>query len=200
MTLPIDDRVQEAARSPMGEAWYMFRRNKAALVGLLLLIAIILASIFGPIIHGTDPFAIVTRPRQSPGDSDLFLGSDYLGRDVWASLLNGGRVTLLIGLSAGLMTVMIGLLIGAPSGYYGGRIEAVLMRITELFQVLPALLLSMVILVLWGPKVQYVIIAIAIVAWPQTARLSRAEFLRMRNLEYVKAARAMGALIEPTMV
>lgn len=193
MTLPNDDRVQEAARSPMGEAWYMFRRNKAALVGLLLLVAIILASIFGPIIHGTDPFAIVTRPRQSPGESDLFLGSDYLGRDVWASLLNGGRVTLLIGLSAGLMTVMIGLLIGAPSGYYGGRIEAVLMRITELFQVLPALLLSMVILVLWGPKVQYVIIAIAIVAWPQTARLSRAEFLRMRNLEYVKAARAMGA-------
>jgi peptide/nickel transport system permease protein len=112
---------------------------------------------------------------------------------VWAGLLNGGRVTLLIGLSAGLITVLIGLLIGAPSGYYGGKVEAVLMRITELFQVLPAILFAMVILTLWGAKVQYVVFAIALVAWPQTARLSRAEFLRLRNMEYVKSARAMGA-------
>jgi peptide/nickel transport system permease protein len=193
VTAPVDDRIQEPARSPMGEAWYMFRRNKAALVGLILLIAIVGASIFGPVLHSNEPFSIVTRPRQSPSDSDLFLGSDYLGRDVWSGLLSGGRVTLLIGLTAGLITVLIGLLIGAPSGYYGGKVEAVLMRITELFQVLPALLFSMVILVLWGPKVQFVILAIAVVAWPQTARLSRAEFLRLRNQEYVKSARAMGA-------
>ncbi len=171
----------------------MFRRNWAAVAGLGLLAAIVALSVLGPMIHRTDPFKVVTRPRLSPQDSDLLLGSDYLGRDVWAGMVNGGRVTLLIALSAGLMTVLIGLAIGAPSGYYGGKVEAVLMRITELFQVLPAILFSMVILTLWGPKVQYVIIAIALVAWPQTARLSRAEFLRLRNLEYVKSARAMGA-------
>jgi len=188
-----NDAAQTKARSPLGEAWFMFRRNRAALFGLGLLLTIIALSIFGPMVHSTDPFEIVTRPRQSPSESDLLLGSDYLGRDVWAGLLNGGRVTLLIALSAGLMTVLIGLLIGAPSGYYGGKVEAVLMRITELFQVLPAVLFAMVILTLWGPTVRNVVFAIAIVAWPQTARLARAEFLRLRDLEYVKAARAMGA-------
>ena len=182
----------EPARSPLGEAWYMFRRNKAALAGLILLGTIVLVSIFGPILYDTDPFKVVTRPRRSPNDSDLLLGSDYLGRDVFAGILAGGRVTLIIALSAGLMTVTIGLLIGAPSGYYGGRVEAVLMRITELFQVLPAILFAMVILTLWGATVTNVVLAIALVAWPQTARLARAEFLRLRNLEYVRAARAMG--------
>ncbi len=190
---PGEEPSAEPARSPAGEAWHMFRRNWAAVAGLGLLAAIVALSVLGPMIHRTDPFKVVTRPRLSPQDSDLLLGSDYLGRDVWAGMVNGGRVTLLIALSAGLMTVLIGLAIGAPSGYYGGKVEAVLMRITELFQVLPAILFSMVILTLWGPKVQYVIIAIALVAWPQTARLSRAEFLRLRNLEYVKSARAMGA-------
>lgn len=188
-----DERVRDAARSPMGEAWYMFRRNRGAVAGLALLTAIVGLSVFGPMFHGTDPFKVVTRPRQSPSESDLLLGSDYLGRDIWAGMLNGGRVTLLVAISAGLMTVLIGLLIGAPSGYYGGKVEAVLMRITELFQVLPAILFAMVILTLWGAEVQYVVIAIAVVAWPQTARLARAEFLRLRNLEYVRSAKAMGA-------
>jgi peptide/nickel transport system permease protein len=182
----------EPARSPLGEAWFMFRRNKAALGGLILLGTIIVLSVFGPMLYTTDPFKVVTRPRQSPGESELPLGSDYLGRDVFAGILAGGRVTLIIALSAGLMTVTIGLLIGAPSGYYGGRVEGVLMRITELFQVLPAILFAMVILTLWGATVRNVVFAIAIVAWPQTARLARAEFLRLRNLEYVRAARAMG--------
>ena len=185
--------LQAPARSPIGEAWYMFRRNKAALGGLILLAVIIIMSIFGPMIHDTDPFRVISQPRQSPSESELLLGSDYLGRDIWAGLLVGGRVTLIIALSAGLMTVLIGLLIGAPSGYYGGRVEAVLMRITELFQVLPAILFAMVILTLWGATVRSVVFSIALVAWPTTARLARAEFLRLRNMEYVRAARAMGA-------
>lgn len=183
----------EPARSPAGEAWYMFRRNWAAMFGLFLLAAIVGLSIFGPAFYTTDPFKLVAGLHHPPLKSSPWLGSDYLGRDILAGIVNGGRVTLLIALSAGFITVLIGLLIGAPSGYYGGKVEAVLMRITELFQVLPAILFAMVILTLWGPKVQNVIIAIALVAWPQTARLSRAEFLRLRNLEYVKAARAMGA-------
>lgn len=185
--------VEGPVRSPMGEAWYMFRRNRGALFGLTLLIAIIAVSIFGPMIYDTDPFRPVTRPRLSPSDSDLLLGSDYLGRDIWAGLLVGGRVTLLMGLAAGFITVTIGLIIGALSGYYGGMVESALMRFTELFQVLPAILFAMIIVLSWGPTVKNLIIAISIVIWPQTARLARAEFLRLRNLEYVKAARAMGA-------
>lgn len=181
------------ARSPMGEAWYMFRRNKAAMFGLILLGSIILLTIFGPMLYENDPLKVVTRPRQSPGDSDLLMGSDYLGRDTWAGILEGGRVTLLIALAAGGITVLIGLLIGAPAGYFGGRVESVLMRFTEIFQVPPPILLAMLVLLLWGPSTKNLIGAVAFVAWPQTARLARGEFLRLRDLEYVRAARAAGA-------
>jgi len=136
---------------------------------------------------------VVTRPRLSPSESDLLLGSDYLGRDTWAGILEGGRVTLLIALAAGGMTVLIGLLIGAPAGYFGGRVESVLMRFTEIFQVPPPILLAMLILLLWGPSTRNLIGAVAAVAWPQTARLARGEFLRLRDLEYVRAAKAAGA-------
>ena len=116
-----------------------------------------------------------------------------VGREYVARVLVGGRTSLLVGVMATLASVLIGVLYGSIAGYYGGKVEAVLMRITELFQVLPAVLFAMVILTLWGPTVRNVVLAIAVVAWPQTARLARAEFLRLRDLEYVKAARAMGA-------
>lgn len=182
-----------SARSPLGEAWFMFRRNRAALFGLILLVAIFLLTIFGPMLYENEPFRIVARPRTSPSEGDLLLGSDYLGRDTLAGLLTGGRVTLLIAVFAGTMTVLIGLLIGGPAGYFGGRVESVLMRLTELFQVPPAILLAMLVLVLWGPTVINLVLAISLVAWPQTARLSRGEFLRLRNVEFVRAAKAAGA-------
>ncbi len=191
--LTVDSRDRGPVRTPMGEAWFMYRRNKAAMVGLVLLSFIVLATIFGPIINKTDPFRVVSRPRQSPSESPLLLGSDYLGRDTWVGILNGGRVTLILALCAGLMTVIVGILIGATAGYFGGKVEFVLMRFTEIFQVPPAILLGMLILLLWGSSVRNVVLAISFVAWPQTARLARGEFIRLRNVEYVKSARTAGA-------
>lgn len=190
---PIAPSVTEKVRGPMGDAWYMFRRNRAAMFGLFLLVTIVALTVFGPMLHETDPFRTVDAPKKSPTESKLFLGSDYIGRDTWAGMLNGGRVTLLIALVAGSMTVLIGLLIGAPAGYFGGKVETVLMRFTEIFQVAPAILLGMLVLLLWGPSVRNVVLAISFVAWPQTARLARGEFLRLRNVEYARAAKAAGA-------
>jgi peptide/nickel transport system permease protein len=121
------------------------------------------------------------------------LGTDYLGRDVLAGVIHGGSTTLRVALVAALLIVLIGVTIGSVAGFYGGWVDSLLMRVTEVFQVMPALLFALVIVTLFGPSPTKVSIAIGVVLWPQLARLTRAEFLRLKNLEFVKAARAIGS-------
>ncbi|MFY9212417.1 MAG: ABC transporter permease [Aestuariivita sp.] len=183
----------EKARSPFSEAWEMFRGNYAAMAGLVVLILIVIGAVLGPILYPTDPFDMVWAPFSPPGQDGFLLGTDYLGRDLLAQILNGGRVTLVIGLSAAVLTVVIGVTVGALAGFYGGVIEEILMRITEFFQVLPTLLFSMVIVALFGASLPMITLAIGLVSWTAVARITRAEFLRVRELEYVMASRASGA-------
>lgn len=177
---------------PMREAFAMFLRNKAAAAGLVMLTIIVCASLFGPALYGVDPYDMVDMPFTPPGES-VPLGTDYLGRDVLASILIGGRATLAVGAASAVLTIVIGVLVGAFSGFFGGRIDKVLMKITEFFQVLPSLLLAMVLVTVFSPSLVTVTFAIGIVGWPQVARLTRAEFMRISELEYVKAARTAGA-------
>ncbi|MEZ5657015.1 MAG: ABC transporter permease [Burkholderiaceae bacterium] len=180
--------------SPSREAWRVFRRNKAALLGLVLLSLIVLAMIFGPTLYPVDPFAIVAQPFTPPFvEKSVELGSDYLGRDVLAGMVVGGRGTIIVGLAAALITVLIGVTLGALAGFFGGFVDEALMRVTEFFQVLPSLMLAMVLVTLFSPSLFVVTIAIGSVSWPATARLARAEFWRLRRLEYVSAARTMGS-------
>ncbi len=182
------------AQSPSREAWRMFRRNLPAVFGLGLLIAIIVITLYGAFLYQGDPFDIVWAPHEPPGVTPEFpLGTDYLGRDIVAGLLMGGGPTLAVGAVAALITMVIGISLGALSGYYGGWVDNLLMRITEFFQVLPALLFAMVLVTLFSPSLWTIAIAIGVVSWPQTARLTRAEFLKIKELEYVTAARAIGA-------
>lgn len=188
------NEVTVHASHPAKEAWQAFSRNKLAIFGLLLLLTIIVLSVFGGQLYGVDPFDIVWAPLTPPGEeSTAPLGTDYLGRDILAGLLNGGKATLLVGLAAAVLTVVIGIAIGAFAGYYGGLVDDVLMRVTEFFQVLPALLFAMVLVTLFSPSLFVVAGAIGVVSWPATARLTRAEFMRIRSLEYVNAARSIGA-------
>ncbi len=180
--------------NPTAEAWRMFARNKAALFGLFLFILVLIMALLGPIIYDVDPFKIVWAPLTPPGEADSVpLGTDYLGRDMLAGLVDGGDATLLVGATAAAITVFIGILVGALAGYYGGWVDEVLMRVTEFFQVLPALLFAMVIVALFSPSLMTIATAIGVVSWPQTARLTRAEFLKIKNLEYVAAVRSLGA-------
>ena len=181
------------APSPFTEALRMFLRNPSAIVGLVLLLVIVLLSVFGPMLYVADPFEIRASPLTPPFDPDAWFGTDYLGRDVMTSLLYGGRATLLVGAIAALLSVVIGTAIGAFAGYYGGRIDGVLMRITEFFQVLPALLFAMVVVTLFAPSLLTVTLSIGLVSWPGTARLARGEFMRYRDLEFVRAERSIGA-------
>jgi peptide/nickel transport system permease protein len=167
--------------------------NRAAMVASIVLAFVVLATIFGPMLYPVDPFEMVWAPFTPPGQEGFVLGTDYLGRDMLAALLNGGRVSLTIGLVAALMSVFIGISFGALAGFYRGLVEEVLMRITEFFQVLPTLLFSMVIVALFGASLEVVTIAIGVVSWTAVARITRAEFLRIRELEYVTASRAAGA-------
>ena len=178
---------------PLREFVRIYSKNHVAVAAMVVLLLIVSVAIVGPPMYSDDPFEMVWAPFSPPGADGFLLGTDYLGRDILAGLIYGARVSLAIGLAAALMSVGIGVTIGALAGFYRGWVEEVLMRFTEFFQVLPTLLFSMVIVALFGNSLQVVTIAIGAVSWTAVARITRAEFLRIRELEYVTASRANGA-------
>ncbi|OAE69879.1 ABC transporter permease [Achromobacter insolitus] len=193
--MPVAALPAQAARPPAHpsyEALRVFARNPSALAGVLLLAVILAVTIFGPMIMQADPFEIAGAPMTPPG-ADAVLGTDYLGRDVLTGMVYGGRATLLVGVVAAVLSMAIGLTVGALAGYYGGWIDETLMRITEFFQVLPTLLFAMVLVTLFSPSLATISVAIGVVSWPGTARLARGEFLRLKRREYVLAERVIGA-------
>ena len=174
-------------------AFRMFLRNKPAVLGLIVFAVIVLVTIFGPGLYATSAKKMVAPPFLGPGD-DLgpLLGTDYLGRDILAGILTGGRTTLLVAAVAAAFTLTIGLIVGSLAGYFGGWIDTLLMRFTEIFQVMPSLLFALVVIFLLEPGTWNETLAIGLTLWPLAARLARAEFLRLREMEYVKASRAIG--------
>jgi len=178
---------------PIAEVWRMFLRNRSAVLGLAVLATVVLVSVFGPWVYAVDPFDMVSLPLAPPGEPGALLGTDHVGRDILAGIIHGSRATLAVGLSAALCTVVIGVLIGAVAGFYGRWVDNLLMRVTEFFQVLPPLLLAMVLVTLFSPTLTTIALAIGVVSWPGVARLTRAEFLKFKEREFVIAAHAMGA-------
>ena len=170
-----------------------FARNQSAILGLILLALVFLLTFVAPFLYDVDPYDMVDMPFVAPGGEYAPLGTDYLGRDILAGIISGGKATLAVGASSAIISVVIGILLGSLAGYFGGWVDAVLMKITEFFQILPALLLAMLLVSIFGAKLLTIIIAIGIVSWPQTARLARAEFMKIRRLDYVNAARTAGA-------
>ena len=185
--------VADAAR-PGRETLRLFVRNRAAVAGVIMLAGIIFMTLAGPRIYEHDPKDIVARPLTPPAEiAEARLGTDYLGRDVLAGVIGGGSTSLTVAAMAAAMVLVIGISIGASAGFYGGWLDSALMRFTEFFQVLPALLFAMVLVALFEPSMWTISFAIGVVAWPGIARITRAEFLRLRNLEFVRATRALGA-------
>lgn len=180
------------AISPTLVALRQFCRSPSGVAGAAVLLILVLTTVFGPHFYGIDPLDLVDAPFTPPGE-DAWLGTDYLGRDILAGLIHGGRATLTVGGVAAIITIAIGVTIGSLSGFFGGVIDTALVKITEFFQILPPLLFAMVLVTLFGQTLTTVTIAIGVVSWPTAARLTRAEFLRLRNLDFVKASRAAGA-------
>lgn len=171
--------------------WRRYRRNRAAVAALLVLVLIVAAAVIGPFVYPIDPFDMVGRPSVPPG-ARFWLGTDVSGRDILAGLIHGARVSLMIGLVASLGATLIGLVMGAFAGYYGGLIDNLLMRTTDFFLTIPSFVLAVVLVAIFSPTIASVTAAIAIVSWPSVARLVRAEFIAQRDREYVQACKALG--------
>lgn len=170
-----------------------FAQNRGALVGLIILLLMIAMAVLAPLMFPESPWRMVQRPFLPPFSQDGFpLGTDTMGRNVASGLMHGAWVSLLIGLVSTCVALLIGVPLGAIAGYYGGLIDDCLMRFTEFFQTIPNFALAIVLVAIMQPSVTSIVLAIAIVSWPPVARLVRAEFMSLRNREYVEAARLVG--------
>ena len=170
-----------------------FFTSPAAVVGLVILIAIVALAVSADLLYPRDPLSLAGRPLIWPNANPRFLlGTDPSGRDIAAQIAHGARTTLLMGIVSTLVAIAIGILVGALAGYYGGLVDDALMRLTEAFQTLPNFILLLVLVVVVGSNMVAVTFAIGIVSWPAVARLTRAEFLTLRNREFVQACRILG--------
>ena len=187
-----NEEIEEPTIKPVKEIFQTFFKSYSAVTGLVILIGIAVMGFIGPLFYPTDPFDMVWMPFSPPGTDGFLLGTDYLGRDILSQIINGARVSIAIGFSAALVSCFIGVGIGSFAGFYGGWIEETLMRLTEFFQVLPTLLFAMVIVALFGSSVLSITLAIGAVSWASVARITRSEFLRIKELDFVLASRASG--------
>jgi len=184
----------EQPASPGRAALKRFFSNPGAVVGLIVLLAIIAVAGLGPYLMDADPFEMVAIPMSPPQlGSPTPLGTDYLGRDILTGLVYGAQPTLVVGAVAAALSLTIGVGIGALAGWFGGLVDRVLMKLTEFFQVLPALLFAMVMVTLFSTSLWTISLAIGLASWPSVARLTRAEVKRIRKLDFVTAEQAIGA-------
>lgn len=169
-----------------------FARYRLAMIGLLIVGLLAAAGAFAPVITPVVPSAITEEPLRAPTRARL-MGTDNLGRDVFSQFLFGARVTLMVAVSAVLISTVTGTIVGMVAGYYGGLADELLMRSTEFFQVIPRFLLAILLAAVFGASLWSIILVIGGLSWPLTARLVRAEYLTLRKFEFVEAARAVGA-------
>lgn len=175
------------------EVLRLYLRSPPAIVGLMLLLVILAMAASAGWLYPRDPLSLAGRPLVWPFENQRFLlGTDNSGRDIAAQIFHGARFSLLIGGVATLIAIVIGIVIGAFAGYYGGWTDTILMRVTEAFQILPNFLLLLVLVAVFGSTITTVTIAVGVVSWPAPARLTRAEFLSLRNREFVQAGRTLG--------
>jgi peptide/nickel transport system permease protein len=172
--------------------WRRLRRRPLGVAGLAGALLFSLAAVIGPWIAPEDPLALGQATLRAPG-AGHWLGTDDLGRDVLSGILHGARVSMIVGLMSAAGAVLIGMAVGAMAGYAGGAVDETLMRLTEWVLVVPQFLVVLVVAAIFGSDLRLVIVVLAAVAWPTTARLTRAQFLALGAREFVVAARSLGA-------
>ncbi len=184
--------MTRAAFSPNAALARRFRRNPGAMLGLIIVALLLLIALVGPLLTGNPTDQALADRLQAPSGAH-WLGTDQLGRDVLARVVNGARISLRLGVFVVLLSLAIGIVVGLTAGLTGGVWDDVLMRITDIFLAFPSLILAMAISAALGPSLTNVLIAVAVVSWPAYARLLRAQVLALREREFVEAARAVGA-------
>lgn len=203
MTEAVPAGIDAPERSLWSDVWYQFRHHKGAMAGIVVFGLIVLIVVFGPLIHTTDPSYIDVRARNAWPSLAHPMGTDNLGRDLFAQVMRGGRVSLAVGITAMLIALGLGTLIGVLAGYFR-RLDGPLMRLTDLFLALPLLPLLLVVIMLFrdtlrtafGPETGIFLLIVSIIgvtSWMQTARVVRGDVLTLKEREFVLAAKSIGA-------
>jgi peptide/nickel transport system permease protein len=175
-------------------AWLRICRNRLAMAGLIIVSILMLVAAFAPLIAPEDPFVQdLSRRLLPPGTPGNILGTDDFGRDILSRIIHGSRITLYIIALVAVTAPVLGLLVGTVAGYFGGWIDAVLMRVTDIFLAFPRLILALALVAVLGPGIENAVLAIALTAWPPYARVARAETLTVRTSDYIAAVRLQGA-------
>jgi peptide/nickel transport system permease protein len=162
------------------------------MLGLSVLVVMAVLAILAPLLTSYGPFELGDKPFAHPLSPGHPLGTDHLGRDVWSQILYGARISLVVGLIAALIAGVIGVVIGSISGFFGGWIDAVLSRFTDVFLIMPAFFLIIIVVATLGNSLFYVMIVIGLTTWPGNARLMRAQVLTLRERQYIQSLTALG--------
>lgn len=180
-------------RSTLEQFWRRFKRNRSALAGGLIVLSVFIIALLAPVLSPYDPAYIdVDTILVGPTQAHLF-GTDELGRDVLSRMIWGSRISLMVGFVAVGILILIGTLIGAIAGYYGGWIDDVLMQLVDIMLSVPTFFLILAVIAFVGPNIWNVMIIIGVTSWMGVARLVRGQFLALNEMDYVTAARALGA-------
>lgn len=193
----LTDRPQSRFQARLGQAyltWRRFTANKLAVVGMFIILALLLIAAFAPLLAPYSPYiGDLKNARLMPPSAEYWLGTDDQGRDILSRLIYGSRLTLQVVALVAIIAAPVGLLVGTAAGYAGGWVDAVLMRITDIFLAFPKLILALAFVAALGPGIGNAIIAIALTSWPPYARIARAETLTLRSSDYISAVKLMGA-------
>ena len=173
-------------------SWNLYVESRVGPVGLVMLVLIVLAAIAAPLIAPVGPFALGGERFMPPGTAGHLLGTDQLGRDVLAQIVYGARLSLAVGLIAALIAGVVGVVVGSVSGFLGGWLDLVLSRITDMFLIIPAFFLIIIIVATLGSNILYVMVIIGATAWPANARLMRSQALALRERTFIQALTALG--------
>ena len=193
LTTEEPNSASHAAFQNAWHVWTRFASNPLGMAGLTIILLLVFVAIFVPWLAPYSPFEQNLRETLVAPNGQHLLGTDELGRDILSRILWGSRITLSIVAIVSVIVAPIGLIVGCLAGYYGGWLDTILMRITELFLSFPSLILALAFVAALGPSLNNAIIAIALTQWPPIARLARAESLSLRNRDHISAVRLMGA-------
>lgn len=178
--------------SPRYRFWRRLWRHKLGMLGLVMLLLLVVSALFAPTLAGIEPAKTDLKLKNNPPSAEHLLGTDAIGRDVWARLVYGARISLSVGLVAVGIYTTISLLLGSISGYMGGMIDNVIMRFTDVIMCFPTFLLIITVAAVLPPNIFNIMVIIGIFGWPGMTRLVRSQFLSLRNRDFVTAAVALG--------
>jgi peptide/nickel transport system permease protein len=191
--IPSTKKVDKS-NTPFRIALRRFMRNKLAVAGVIVLLLIILAVTFAPLLTDQNPTKSNLMLVERPPSAEHILGNDSSGRDIFARLLYGGRISLVVGFSAMLFTLVIGVTLGSIAGYYGGKVDAVIMRTADIMLMLPFLVIALTIVAILEEINMWIFVTIiALTSWPNLTRIIRGTYLSLREQEFVLGAKAIGA-------